>query len=764
MPRASRAPQLVELEQSTAPLEVLGLLLQGRHGSPHDVLGAHEISINGERALVIRVYNPHARAVTGVLDGDAVLPFHQVVSGFFECAFRSDATLPIRYVLRLENHFGQMWETEDPYCFLPTVGEMDLHLFNEGTHQQVYRVMGAHPRVIDGVAGTAFAVWAPNADRVSLIGDFNRWDGRCHVMRSLGTSGVWELFVPRIGEGVLYKFEIRTHHGALLTKTDPYGFQFELRPSNAAVVSRLDGYAWGDGDWMEKRPTRVALDQPMNVYEVHLGSWMQDRSRKPPFMTYRELAPRLADYMHEMGYTHAELMPVAEHPFDGSWGYQVTGYYGVTSRYGTPEDFKFFVDHMHQRGLGVLIDWVPAHFPRDAWALARFDGTALYEHEDPRQGEHRDWGTYIFNYGRPEVLTFLVGNALFWLDAYHIDGLRVDAVASMLYLDYSRDEGQWLPNRYGGRENLEAIEFLKHMNAVVHERHAGALTIAEESTSWPMVTRPAYLGGLGFDLKWNMGWMNDFLEYMKLDPIHRKYHHNKLTFAMMYAYSENFMLVLSHDEVVHGKASLAGKMPGDEWRRFANLRVAAAYMYCHPGKKLMFMGGEFGQVQEWYEAESLHWHLLKYDLHRGMHQFSKDLGRLYLHEAAMHEVDYSWQGFQWIDCNDYDHSVLSWIRRAKDADDYLVCLFNFTPVVREGWRIGVPRDGWYHEILNSDAAVYGGSNVGNQGSVRAEAMPSHGHPWSVAVTIPPLGAVILKPERSTWTALDPAAEAAPPAS
>jgi 1,4-alpha-glucan branching enzyme len=730
------------------------MLLQGTHGDPHALLGAHEVTLDGKRAVVVRIYNPHARSVACILGGtEQRLEAAQFVPGYFECAFATAEQLPLAYRLHFENHYGESWETEDPYAFMPTVGELDRHLLNEGNHTEVYNVLGSHVRELDGVVGTSFALWAPNAARVSVIGDFNRWDGRCHAMRALGASGVWELFIPRLGEGTLYKFELRTRSGALLTKTDPYGFRFELRPANAAVVTRLDGYSWGDGAWMESRASAPLLEKAMNVYEVHLGSWMQAPSRKPRFLTYRELAPRLADYMLDMGYTHVELMPVMEHPYDGSWGYQVTGYYGVTSRYGTPEDFMFFVDHLHQKGLGVIVDWVPAHFPRDAWALGRFDGTALYEHQDPRLGEHKDWGTYIFNYGRPEVKNFLLANAAFWLDRYHVDGLRVDAVASMLYLDYSREAGQWIPNRYGGRENLEAIEFIKQTNMLVHERFKGAITIAEESTSWPMVTRPVYLGGLGFDLKWNMGWMNDFLEYMKLDPIHRRYHHNKLTFAMMYAYSENFMLVLSHDEVVHGKASLQAKMPGDEWRRFANLRAAFAYMYCHPGKKLLFMGGEFGQYQEWWEAESIHWHLLGADFHRKLHQFVRDLNRIYLTEPAMHEVDYSWEGFSWIDVNDHDHSVLSWVRRAKKPDDFLVCLFNFTPVVREGWRLGVPRDGWYAEILNSDGEAYHGSNVGNQGGVEAEAIPSHGHRHSIRVTLPPLGALILKPDPATWSPL-----------
>ncbi|MBM3465753.1 MAG: 1,4-alpha-glucan branching protein GlgB, partial [Armatimonadetes bacterium] len=704
-------------------------MLGVRHHDPHSVLGAHPVTIEGRSAIVVRAFDLVANHAACVLEGiDQAFDLTRFEDGYFEGAFAIDKPeLPFRYRLRFGGYFGEWWESEDPYAFVPTIGELDLHLFNEGRHHRLYEALGAHPHEMDGVVGTRFAVWAPNAERVSLTGNFNNWDGRRHPMRLMGLYGVWELFVPRLGEGTLYKLEIRTRAGNLLEKIDPFGFSFELRPSNAARVVALDGYQWGDEAWLEKRAVTKWTEAPVNIYEVHLGSWQRDADSEHGFLNYRELAVKLAEYCHDMSYTHVELLPVAEHPFDGSWGYQVTGYYAPTSRHGTPHDFMAFVDHMHREGIGVLVDWVPAHFPRDAWALGRFDGTALYEHEDPRQGEHRDWGTFIFNYGRPEVHNFLEANALFWMDAYHVDGIRVDAVASMLYLDYSRDAGQWVPNKYGGRENLEALEFLKNTNMLVHEYFPGVVTVAEESTSWPMVSRPVYLGGLGFDFKWNMGWMNDFLHYVQLDPFFRKYHLNNLTFAMMYAYSENFVLVLSHDEVVHGKRSMLNKMPGDDWQRFANLRVALAYMLTHPGKKLTFMGTEIGQWQEWWEKESLHWGLLDFDLHRQFHEFIKTLNAIYLAHPALWQVDYSWDGFQWIDCHDAENSIISYIRRAKDKDRYLVCVFNFTPVGRKGYRIGVPRDGFYKELLNSDSEGFGGSNMGNMGGLTAEAYPSHGH-------------------------------------
>jgi 1,4-alpha-glucan branching enzyme len=744
----------LDLHRSTASDAEVARLLGASHPDPHSILGAHEAKLDGHNAIVIRSFNADARAARIILDGiDQPIDMREVHPHFFEGGFKvgghnGSPLLPLKYRLQFVAPSGEYWETEDPYAFTPFLGDMDQHLFNEGNHHRVYDFMGAHLRERDGVHGVGFCVWAPNAERVSVVGHFNNWDGRRHMMRRMGLSGIWELFIPRLPEGTLYKFEIRARNGDVFLKTDPYGYAFEMRPGNAALVASLAHHEWRDEAWMKKRKT--GLDAPMAIYELHLGSWIRDGKTKDGFLNYRELAEKIAAYVLDMGYTHIELLPVMEHPYDGSWGYQVTGYYAPTSRFGTPTDFMYFVDYMHQKGIGVIVDWVPAHFPRDVWALGRFDGTAVYEHEDSRLGEHKDWGTYIFNFGRHEVKNFLVANALFWLDKYHIDGLRVDAVASMIYRDYSRKDGEWLPNQYGGRENLEAIEFLKYTNTVVHQYHQGAITVAEESTSWPMVSRPTYVGGLGFDYKWNMGWMNDFLEYVKKDPIHRRYHQGQLTFAMMYAYSENFVLVLSHDEVVHGKASLLSKMPGDEWQKFANLRVSLGYMMALPGKKLLFQGADIGQWQEWYEGESVHWHLLQYERHDKLHSFMRDLLHLYQREPAMHQVDYSWSGFNWIDCHDADNSILSWIRRAKNEDDFLICVFNFTPVVHEGYRIGVPREGRYREVLNSDGAVYGGSNVGNAGEVWAEEIASHGHPHSLALRIPPLGGIILKPDPKTW--------------
>lgn len=565
-------------------------------------------------------------------------------------------------------------------------------------------------------------------------------------MQNRGGSGIWEIFIPGLKPGDLYKFEILGAHGHILLKADPYAFASELRPKTASVIWPLDGYQWHDEEWMQKRRTTDWLKQPVAIYEVHLGSWRRVPEEGGRWLTYRELAETLIPYVEEMGYTHIELLPISEHPYDGSWGYQTIGYYAPTSRFGTPDDFKYFIDRCHQAGLGVILDWVPAHFPKDGHGLGFFDGTHLYEHADPRRGEHLDWGTLIFNYGRNEVRAFLLSNALFWADVYHIDGLRVDAVASMLYLDYSRPEGQWIPNQYGGRENLEAIDFIKRFNELMHGEYPGLTTHAEESTAWPMVSRPTYLGGLGFTFKWNMGWMHDMLQYMSKDPIYRKYHHNHLTFSLLYAFHENFILPFSHDEVVHGKRAMLDKMPGDLWQKFANLRLLYAYMYAHPGKKLLFMGGEFGQWREWNCHESLDWHLLAYDSHRQLQRLVQDLNRVYRSEPALYEVDFSWEGFEWIDFHDSEQSIVSFIRKAQDPDDFIVAAFNFTPVPREGYRIGVPRPGYYREIFNSDAAIYGGANVGNAGGVPAEELPWQGRPCSVLLTLPPLGAVYLKPE------------------
>jgi 1,4-alpha-glucan branching enzyme len=663
-------------------------------------------------------------------------------SGLFEGA--TTATNRVyAYELVITDYQGQRRRLRDGYSFLPTLGEVDLHLFGEGNDRRIYDKLGSQLREIDGVAGTSFAVWAPNARRVSVVGEFNGWDGRYHPMRLLGASGVWELFVPGVGEGALYKYEIQKAQGDLTLKTDPFGFFFEPAPKTASIVWNNRKFQWSDAQWMEQRAKRNALRSPMSIYEVHLGSWRKKNSYES--LSYRELAGPLVEYVRQMGFTHVEFLPVAEHAFYPSWGYQVTGFFGATGRYGTPEDFQFLVNALHEGGIGVLVDWVPAHFPRDDWALARFDGTCLYEHEDPRKGAHQDWGTLIFNFGRHEVRNFLAANALFWCERFHIDGLRVDAVASMLYLDYSRQEGQWVPNQFGGRENLEAVEFLRHFNHLVHTEHPGVVTIAEESTAWAQVTRPPYLGGLGFTFKWNMGWMHDTLGYFKRDPVYRKFHQNDLTFAMLYHHHENFVLPLSHDEVVHGKGSLRRRMPGDDWQAFANLRSLLAYQWTFPGKKLLFMGGEFGQSHEWNANGELDWTLLEEGpFHRGVQQFVADLNRLYRAEAALWERDYDLEGFYWIDCSDTENSVLSFVRQSADLRSRLLVALNLTPVLRTGYRLGLPAGGYWRELLNSDAAAYGGGNHGNLGGVHAEPWRSHGHAYSASLALPPLGAVVFK--------------------
>jgi 1,4-alpha-glucan branching enzyme len=716
-------------------------LVEVRHRSPHDLLGMHALGTG--KGVVARAFVPDATAIR-------VEPVHEKnrpkfelqrihAAGLFEgVAPEADRVYAYDLVIRFAN--GAEHRTRDPYSFLPLLGEQDLFLFGKGDERRIYDKVGAHPRVVDGVAGVSFAVWAPNARRVSVVGDFNHWDGRRHPMRQLGVSGVWEIFIPGVGVGAHYKFEVLDHHNALRLKTDPHGTFFEIAPKNAAIVWRTDEFQWTDDEWLKARATRDPLKSPASIYEVHVGSWRKKSATES--FTYRELAAPLIAYVKEMGFTHVELLPVAEHAFYPSWGYQVTGFYAPTSRYGTPTDFQYFVNELHRAGIGVIVDWVPAHFPRDDWALARFDGTALYEHEDPRQGAHQDWGTLIFNYGRNEVSNFLTANALFWCERYHIDGLRVDAVASMLYLDYSRKEGEWVPNRYGGRENLEAIEFLRKVNHLVHTTFPGVLTIAEESTAWPQVTRPPYLGGLGFSLKWNMGWMHDTLGYFKRDPIHRKYHQNDLTFAMLYHYHENFVLPLSHDEVVHGKGSLLGRMPGDDWQRFANLRCLLAYQWLFPGKKLLFMGGEFGQSNEWNANAELDWWLLGAGpYHAGVQRFLADLNALYQRHPALWEADFDPVGFQWVDCTNHEQSVLIFLRRDAHGGGALVVALNLTPVPREGYRIGLPGPGHWREVLNSDAAIYGGSNVGNLGGVTAEETSWHGQPCSAVVTLPPLAVV-----------------------
>ncbi len=625
------------------------------------------------------------------------------------------------------------------------LSNFDKYLIGEGTHERSYEKLGAHLVSFDGQAGIVFAVWAPNARQVSIIGDFNGWDNRLHPMHS-SESGIWSLFIPDLKEYTVYKYRITSQRGEQFDKSDPYGFAMELRPNTSSVTIDLDSYSWQDTDWMQERAERQSLESPISIYEVHLASWrkLPDEQWGDRYLSYRELADTLIPYVLEMGYTHIELMPIAEYPYDGSWGYQVLGFFAPTSRFGTPHDFMYFIDQCHQQGVGVILDWVPAHFPKDGSGLNYFDGTHLYAHEDPRQGEHQDWGTMIFNYGRNEVRSFLISNALFWLDKYHIDGLRVDAVASMLYLDYSREDGQWMPNQYGGRENLDAISFLRKANEVVHGIFPGILTIAEESTSWPMVSRPTHLGGLGFSLKWNMGWMHDTLSYMAKDPIHRRFHHNEMTFGMLYAFHENFILPISHDEVVHGKGSLINKMAGDEWQKFANLRTYLGFMWSYSGKKLLFMGCDFGQWQEWNHDKGLEWEALGAENHKGLQRFVRDLNLVYKSEPALHENDFDWSGFSWINANDSDNSVLSFIRRAKNPDDFLIIICNFTPLIRENYRIGVPSGGSYNELINSDLAVYGGSDVGN-GQINSVPEQAHGMDNTLSLTLPPLSTLILKP-------------------
>ena len=634
-------------------------------------------------------------------------------------------------------------ETEERSPFL---SDYDLHLFGEGRHWRLWEKLGSHLVEVGGERGARFAVWAPNAEAVSVVGDFNEWSDTRHPLDRRGESGVWEGFVPGVAAGGLYKYAIRSCHGGhRVQKADPFAFAFEIRPQTASMVWDLGGHEWGDEAWMRSRRSRNALDAPVSIYEVHLGSWMRVPEEGNRWLTYRELGPRLADYCTELGFTHVELLPVSEHPFDGSWGYQTVGYYAPTSRFGSPQEFKQLVDTLHRAGVGVILDWVPAHFPKDEHGLGYFDGTHLYEHADPRLGEHQDWGTLIFNYGRHEVRNFLIANALYWLEEFHIDGLRVDAVASMLYLDYSRKE--WIPNEHGGRENLAAIEFLKQFNSVVYEKHPDVMTVAEESTSWPMVSRPTWLGGLGFGLKWNMGWMHDTLDYARQDPIHRTFHHHRMTFGMVYAFGENFVLPYSHDEVVHGKGSLIGKMPGDDWQKFANLRTLYGWMWTQPGKKLLFMGGELGQWSEWSHERSLDWHLLDHARHRGLQRWVRDLNTAMRGEPALHEQDTAPEGFAWIDCNDSVNSVFSFLRQDRQRERPLVCVFNFTPVPRPNYRLGVPFAGRWEEALNSDATLYGGSGQGNLGGVDSNPAAAHGHFQSIVVTLPPLAALMFGPAR-----------------
>ena len=709
-------------------------LAAARSHDPFAYLGLHQEGAE----WVVRIFAPYHSGAAIFLDTAWVALTPTLPDGLFEWRGVTAPATPYRIQLD-DGHVKR--EVHDPYWFPNPISEHDLYLFGEGRFYQAYRMLGAQPMALQGVQGVNFAVWAPNAERVSVVGDFNRWDGRVHPMRTLGASGIWQLFIPDLAPGSLYKFEIRNRHtGNVFVKTDPYAQAFELRPSTAARVAPLPRHEWLDAAWLERRKHLDWLHAPCNIYEMQISSWRRHPDGR--VYTYRELAEYLVPYVKEMGYTHIELMPLSEHPLDESWGYQATGYFAPTSRYGAPDDLRAFIDACHQSEIGVILDWVPAHFPRDDWALAQFDGTALFEHADPRLGTHQDWGTLIFNYGRREVKSFLLASAHYWLSEFHIDGIRVDAVASMLYLDYSRKHGEWLPNRYGGRENLEAIEFLREFNVMVHEQFPGALTMAEESTSWPMVSRPTYLGGLGFSMKWNMGWMNDTLSYFEHDPVHRRFHHNQLTFGQLYSYTENFVLPFSHDEVVHGKRSLLDKMPGDAWQKFANLRLLLTYQITYPGKKLSFMGNELAQGQEWGVGRELDWWLLGRDAHQGVQTCTRDLNHHYRNTPALHDLDFTHEGFQWIDCHDADQSTLSYVRRARDGS-FVVVALNFTPVPRENYRIGVPREGIYRELFNSDSSFYGGGNLGNGSGIEAKAGSWMGYPASINVTLPPLAGIVL---------------------
>ncbi len=723
-------------------------LLNGRESHPFAYLGPHLEKRNGKECTIIRAFLPDVKCVNVLFNNatETHFPMKALTSdGLYEVQCPVNAK-EVGYRFQVTDQFGHVSEKPDPYAVGPVLSDYDLHLFGEGKLYKAYDRLGAQVCQHQGLHGVSFAVWAPNARRVSVVGDFNQWDGRRHPMQSRGAGGIWELFIPELLEGEVYKFEILSQQSdAPFLKADPYATAAELRPKTASIIRLTSGYLWQDQDWMAKRADRDPLATPCSIYEVHLASWRRVLEEESRWMTYGELADTLIPYVQDMGFTHIELMPVTEHPFDGSWGYQSTGYFAPTSRFGTPEEFMAFVDRCHHANIGVLMDWAPAHFPDDPHGLAWFDGTHLYDHEDPRLGYHPEWKSRIFNYGRTEVKSFLINSALMWLDRYHIDGLRVDAVASMLYLDYARKEGEWVPNQFGGNENLAAVEFVKELNVMVHQEHAGIIMIAEESTAWAGVSRPTYVGGLGFTYKWNMGWMHDTLEYFSLDPIHRKYHQDKVTFGLMYAFTENFVLVLSHDEVVHGKKALLDKMPGDDWQRMANLRALYGHMYGHPGKKMLFMGGEIGQWWEWNHDDSLQWNLLDYAPHRGLKQYVSDLNHLYQSQPALYEVDFDWQGFQWIDLHDSDNSTLTYLRFARDLNDFIVCACNFTPVPREGYRMGVPKEGIYRELINSDAEIYGGGNLGNAGAVHAESIPHHNQPYSVLVVLPPLSVVFFKP-------------------
>ena len=721
-------------------------LTQAKHRSPHQLLGMHPLGDGS--GVVVRAFLPNAAAVEIAPTHEKKKPQIKLErlddSGLYE-GVSIGAQHVYAYDLVITDYQGHVRRTRDAYSFLPTLGATDLHLFGQGDERRIYEKLGAQLRVIDGVPGTSFAVWAPNAQRVSVVGELNGWDGRYHALRLLGASGVWEIFIPGVGEGALYKYEIKDAHGSVSLKTDPYGFFFEPAPKNASIVWDNRKFKWTDADWMKQRGQQDPLRARMSIYEIHLGSWMKKSATES--LSYRDIAAPLVEYVKRLGFTHVEFLPVSEHAFYPSWGYQVTGFYSPTCRYGTPDDFQFLVNALHEARIGVFIDWVPAHFPRDEWALARFDGTSLYEHEDPRKGAHQDWGTLIFNFGRHEVKNFLTANAIFWCERFHIDGLRVDAVASMLYLDYSRKAGEWVPNQYGGREHIEAVEFLKSFNHLVHTEFPGVVTIAEESTAWPLVTRPPYLGGLGFSFKWNMGWMHDTLNFFGRETVHRKYHQNDLTFAMLYHHNENFVLPLSHDEVVHGKHSLIGRMPGDDWQAFANLRTLLGYQWCFPGKKLLFMGCEFGQRGEWNANAALDWWLLDQGpFHRGLQQFIADLNLLYQAEPALWDGDYAVEGFFWLDCTDHQNSVMSFVRQNRASTNHLLVILNLTPVLRTNYRLGLPLGGFWREVLNSDAVAYGGSNQGNLGGVTAQEHPLHNQSYSAEFTIPPLNVSVFRHE------------------
>ncbi len=722
--------------------DTLQALVTGEMGAPSSVLGRHR----QDAGVSIRALRPWAKRVTLVNESTderiSMKKCHD--DGFFIAELDSTwADAPYRFEAYTVDGGSETWS--DPYIYPPLLSDYDIYLFSQGSHRDIYQKLGARQREINGVAGINFAVWAPNCYKVALVGDFNRWDERSHVLENNSESGIWEIFVPGLAEGARYKYKIRSHNqGYRGEKADPYGYWSELRPQTASIVYDIEQYEWDDSVWMTARAQSDPLSQPMNIYELHLGSWR--RKDKDEYLNYRELADELVPYLVDMGYTHLELLPVAEHPLDASWGYQVTGYFAPTSRYGAPADFMHLIDRCHQSDIAVILDWVPAHFPKDGHGLNYFDGTHLYSHEDPLQGEHPDWGTMIFNYARSEVRSFLLSNALFWLKKYHIDGLRVDAVSSMIYLNFSREDGDWRPNEYGSHENLAALAFLREFNEIVHAEAPGAITIAEESTSWPMVSRPTYIGGLGFTLKWNMGWMHDTLNFMAREPVHRRYHHHQITFALLYAFSENFVLPLSHDEVVHMKGSLIGKLPGDYWRKFAGMRLLFGYQYTQVGKVLNFMGNEFAQFAEWSEERSLDWRLLDYEKHAQMQSYVRDLNHLYREQPSLWQLDFSPDGFRWIEANDADYSVYSYIRYAQDSSDFLVVVLNCTPVAREDYRIGVPQPGYYRELLNSDASCYGGGDVGNAGGAHSDDFSTHGLPYSINLRLPPLAILILKVE------------------